>query len=651
MQGKFWIYIYRFLLTLCCLLVISNAKAIYHSTENIYASGFVNGTNENYEVNSDSSTIVILNRIPVKIFQAKKVLYFANSQQLDSSVNIQNLIHNTKTFTLELLVLNQHSIFKTLSPHNRINNIPKLTWDHIVISYDGYKERRFINGKLILEENKSRFRPNIESIGLTIALGLSDFSGYISNVKFVNYAYDNVAVAKAFAMANHSDFLYALESADYDIGPISELVGYDGFSKAITSACKGCEVTVQKQRMSFKVNSLVSKDLISLLRSSLWSLTMEYLHNGKWSQVFIDKNGNSTCIYIDGLISDKVLTDYLVIRESEIKFSFKNMHNLRIYKRDSVNAKDLYEEFKARISLDLVNKNVVVQTPPHKINATNLFVALENSDSNLQYKFSMGFSSSSWLDEPYYLFDVYNGHINLDVQLRDIYGNVSKKNSILIQYPKLSLWSDYDDLDWVLGDTIHSASIWKHSINRYLSDDENISVSKGFQGWMLGSKRNSFLSQTVKEPYLYNFIDKDFTIELKVEDISGKLTNSLIDNEVGIIVQAVDHGNEYITNSINTVYNLGNSASYYHHDAIVKKSNNLGLQFHKYLQIQKSGHYFYLRTSRDGNKWENLLSNPVKQTHWDKSILKLGIFQFTNSNEYKYGLLSNIKIWLVESSN
>jgi len=70
-----------------------------------------------------------------------------------------------------------------------------------------------------------------------------------------------------------------------------------------------------------------------------------------------------------------------------------------------------------------------------------------------------------------------------------------------------------------------------------------------------------------------------------------------------------------------------------------------GLDFLPYLQIQKTGDYFFLRCSVDGLKWEDLPNTPFLRKDLNGKTLRVGLYQLAGNNQLGYAVFDALRIW------
>jgi len=146
-------------------------------------------------------------------------------------------------------------------------------------------------------------------------------------------------------------------------------------------------------------------------------------------------------------------------------------------------------------------------------------------------------------------------------------------------------------------------------------------------------------------PFLYRELAGDFTVEVNIADLAGLSDRTRTSGEAGLMVQDAADPSAYLINSILTGWNVGNLVRQVSPSAHREQSVGNGLGFEPFLQIQRHGLRFYLRSSVDGKNWNSLPGSPFLCSEWAGRTLRVGICQTANSNQKGYGLFEDFVIW------
>ncbi|MNY01990.1 hypothetical protein D3C86_1345420 [compost metagenome] len=111
------------------------------------------------------------------------------------------------------------------------------------------------------------------------------------------------------------------------------------------------------------------------------------------------------------------------------------------------------------------------------------------------------------------------------------------------------------------------------------------------------------------------------------------------------MIQAVENSNAYLNNTVLTGWNLGNLARSIGDQIHQEGNNGTGLQYAPYIQVQKVGNYFFLRSSPDGITWMDLPNTPFLRDDLKGQKLRVGLYQIATNNQQGYGVFEEFKIW------
>ena len=70
-----------------------------------------------------------------------------------------------------------------------------------------------------------------------------------------------------------------------------------------------------------------------------------------------------------------------------------------------------------------------------------------------------------------------------------------------------------------------------------------------------------------------------------------------------------------------------------------------GWEYDPFLQIERVGDMFYVRTSPDGNIWSDMPGSPIYAPQMKNKVLKVGIYQTTYSNNKSWVSFDEFNLW------
>ena len=80
--------------------------------------------------------------------------------------------------------------------------------------------------------------------------------------------------------------------------------------------------------------------------------------------------------------------------------------------------------------------------------------------------------------------------------------------------------------------------------------------------------------------------------------------------------------------------------------ARIQRANMMGDKADMYLQIERSGDYFYFRSSSDGENWTNMPYSPIYRPDLQGKSLKVGPFQVTYTDGFGEFKFDDFKLWI-----
>lgn len=614
--------------------------------------------------------------LAVKNYQGKKAFFFNGSTALRSTFGVPQSFSGNGSFSIALWVNNpsisryeqlvawskgsqdlgkavfgfgtdpqRGAITHGSWPDMGFSAVPsKDEWHHIVVSFDGYQESLYVDGKLQRKENRMLFIQPAD----TFILGASDlmdhnFSGYVARINIYNYSLDEKTIVQAASDVAKEHF-FALQTDDLNLGGVSRLRNQGTAADTLITVTEA-EVLVKGNRMALKGKNIASKTLTEMLQKPTYSLVFDWYDGMQWQQgVFIDDRGRQV-FYQNGKIAGKAIFDQL--------FSFHNqkvsltypLHFFRTYPY-ALTTNQVAERL--AVWKDELTGIVDTYTPqmlssPRYINGNSVFVQIKKQYAGLWYFFRSGAESSGWIQEPHYLFSKPERGQAIEVCARDEFGHVSQLLTLDVpeQKPQL-LRPDPNENYPATGKEIpfwdaYATSIWR--------DSTQTEITGAGETWKIQSRHTVWGNPDLCPPYLYKELAGDFTMEVRVRDVAGQRSKTRTSNETGIMIQSMDSVGAYINNCVLTGWNLGNLSRSIGQGIFEEGNTGTGLEFSPYLQVQKAGDYFFLRCSQDGIHWKDLPNTPFLRTDLHGKKLRVGIYQLAGNNQLGYGELDHIRIW------
>jgi hypothetical protein len=162
-------------------------------------------------------------------------------------------------------------------------------------------------------------------------------------------------------------------------------------------------------------------------------------------------------------------------------------------------------------------------------------------------------------------------------------------------------------------------------------------------------------------PYLYKYVEGDFIATVYVADYAGTVgsvgyENPNYHNNCGLMARAskadpddeAGPGEDWVSIDYFPIWNCGNFVRSANDDVRTEHGHNgKGWDLDPYLQLERVGNVFHLRTSPDGVTWTEMATSPLTRNDFEGLPLMVGLFQCTYSENYGYAAWDNFNIKLI----
>ncbi len=178
----------------------------------------------------------------------------------------------------------------------------------------------------------------------------------------------------------------------------------------------------------------------------------------------------------------------------------------------------------------------------------------------------------------------------------------------------------------------------------------NASIARPGQLYLesVGAALNS--PWTAMPPFLYKVVEGDFIATVKVTDYAGTPETPVYHNNAGLMVRAfpdgtVGPGENWVSLDYFPIWNCGNfvrSAD----DGIRTEHGHNGRAWNlnPWLQIERRGNRFHLRTSADGVTWTEMAQSPLTRNDLAQIPLQVGVFQSAYSDNPAYAAFDEFHV-------
>ena len=613
--------------------------------------------------------------LPVKNYQGKKAFFFDGATALRSNFAVPSSLAGNSSYSLAMWVNNptigrleqlvswssgsqelskavfgygsdpkQGAVIHGSWPDMGYSSVPSPnTWHHLVLSFDGYEESIYVDGKLQRRENRMLF----VNPGKSFVLGASDildqnFSGYVASLHLYNTSMDEESVAK-LANAVSEQHFFGLQTDDLNLGKVSTLRNQGTALDTLVTVQDG-EVIVQGNRLALRGKAFAAGALTTLLQRKDYAMDFDWYDGAAWQHGIAVFDGGKQIFYCNGKVEKPALANKLLqVKNNKIEMAYP-FHFFRVYPHtltaDEVNTK--FSLWKEGLASGLGHYTPVVLSAPRFINADQVFVQVEKKQ-DLWYLFRSEGGSSGWKQEPHHLFGPSEIGKSIEILAKDAFGHVSSAAAmpVLEQKPSLLRASDLPN-DKVADKKI---SFWDGYQANVRDDSTQTAISWQIDRGRIQSKNTKWGDAAFPVPFVYKELEEDFTLEVKVSDVVGLESKTRTSNEAGIMIQRADSTNAYVNNCILTGWNLGNLSRSIGPQVFQEGNTGTGLNFSPYLQIQKVGDYFFLRCSVDGIQWKDLPNTPFLRKDLNGKRLRVGLYQLAGNNQLGYAVFDTLRIW------
>lgn len=618
--------------------------------------------------------------VAIKHYQGKKAFFFDGKTALKSSFGVPVSLSGNSPFTVSMWVNNpvlsrfEHlvawstgrqdltraifgygsdantgAVIHGAWPDMGYSKLPEAdTWHHIVITFDGYMERIYVDGALQKEENRMLF---VRS-GNAFVIGASDvldqhYSGYLADLNVYNESRSAEDIQRDYAAATGMRPVFSIQTEDLPIGRITQLRNH-GDMDIHTISCQGCEVRVRGQRISLDMDVLEDSILSDILGGNSYSIEFDAFDGKEWNHIVLVDTNNVRQLYVNGqLRKSKELKRFINIQGQQVRLKSKGLQLFRA-SPGSLTAQDVERRFgiwqeKSRSEIFTYQPTAVVE--PQAINEDHVFMQIKHAPQDANYFFSTGAHQSGWIEQPYYLFDKHELGKTIEIFAKDEFGNVSLplviRDPVFTAPTLVSGPTDADKFD----SSRASIPFWDGYSVSPLMDSTQTRIQLERQVWKLSSKHTRWGEPSLVGPFVFKELEGDFTVEVRVKDVAGLSAQSRTSSESGIMIQDSANPMSYINNTVLTGWNLGNLSRSVGPRLHQEGNNGTGLAFEPYLQVQKVGKLFYLRSSPDGKTWTDLPNTPFTREDLDGKRLKVGLYQVAGNNQEGYGEFEEVKLY------
>jgi hypothetical protein len=154
---------------------------------------------------------------------------------------------------------------------------------------------------------------------------------------------------------------------------------------------------------------------------------------------------------------------------------------------------------------------------------------------------------------------------------------------------------------------------------------------------------------TTLPPFLYKVVTGDFIATVKVTDYAGTAAAGVLYNNAALMARAavgsVGTGENWVSIDYFPLYNCGNFVRSATNNVRAENGNNgKAWNLDPWLQLERVGNVFHLRTSVDGATWTEMAASPRTRNDLAGIPVEVGLTQCTYSTNVGYAAFDNFTL-------
>ena len=157
-------------------------------------------------------------------------------------------------------------------------------------------------------------------------------------------------------------------------------------------------------------------------------------------------------------------------------------------------------------------------------------------------------------------------------------------------------------------------------------------------------------------PFLYKYVEGDFIATVRVTDYAGTPDAWVLHNDCGLMARAskadpydeAGPGEDWVSIDYFPIWDCGNFHWSANDNVRTEHGHNgKGFDLDPYLQLERAGNTFHLRTSTDGVNWTEMATSPQTRNDFDGLPLQVGLRHATYNTETGYAAFDDFRIVLI----
>jgi hypothetical protein len=531
-------------------------------------------------------------------------------------------------------------------------------WTFWAVTFDGYMETLYVNGNRVSKKDiVMLLHPSPY-----VTLGNRDagdwpFSGYIRRLSLFDKEMSAEQIQQEANKAKNTDVLFLFNAAT----DAARCTRNEGLWGGTSSSA------VRESILQNRLTTTSSVDVSALKTSGAEQISLGFVtENAKLSQeilnipsglnvslnkgvvtvnniacpvdqplgvgyheVVLKRNGVNTDVWVDGTKSTVNELLWPALSEAtQLHLLPGGAQKVGVTTCVIRSASSSDEALRKQYEQQTVSSSVSVESEVRAVTPTLLSLSAQVASSvPLLYRFTVGATQTGWIQDSNQILPIKDGAKAARIEVRDVSGRIigAQEYNIksVLSKRKFNKTTIADGMSAFTGTTLRK-------------DDEtpmDINISNGIL--TLSSAGCNFAIDGVQNgPFIYKELTGDFVVQAHVKDFIGLSDHTTpAYNEGGVMVLASTPQNRGKAQTglhigVFPHYNQGNIFTHLYRGRM-QSSNNKGWDFDPWMQIERRGDTFYVRTSSDGVTWSEVSGTPVTRTDLHDATLKVGFYQVT----------------------
>lgn len=562
-------------------------------------------------------------------------------------------------------------------------------WHHLAVVFDGVVERIYVDGQL----NNAAAKMLLMHEGRPIHVGASApgteyFDGYLASLCVFDRALDEAQVRQLAADAPEAEVLIHADAARLDEGPLAAWANRGAWGGEFQPLGPPPVVSDVDQRIAvmftadevlqWTTDAPVALQDFSLL-IGLWNATgqaercvvelvgaagqaaarLSSPPAAGWHQLaYVYRNGRGTA-YLDGKprpqplpAVPETITAFRLVGDRSLPGALARVQCFRRALADQELAQ-LYAAWQQERQVPEPHPAAFAAEPAALTPRMILMTAQPGRSAlgPVEYRFTetsgnAGGSSSGWSRSPSFLDDGLQPDTGYryTVRVRDLQGNVTAASA-----PREVRTDAADFQEWVADFSTPrdflaagaGGTIWDRCL---AADDssfpEAIRIDEG--RLQLQSRGTVWDGGPRRGAFLFKLVSGDFVAQATVADYAGLATRRVPgNNDGGLMARVPDLGDagpgeDLVQLNFFPIWNQGNMVTSLDGGARPQQGNRRAWDAHRHLQLIRQGPRFHLRTSADGQRWEELPGSPLQRDDMAGLPLQVGLYHASYGSDSSF---------------